>query len=306
MIKNKTYHASDIHFTADDLPARAEPRNVLLCTPDYFDIVDVKNIHMLGNTGTLQKDLAVAQWHELKNIYHKLAAAKILQQVYIIQGVADCEDMVFAANQSFPWMLNGRKTVVMSKMRHQSRQREVPYFEKFYENLGYDILHLQQASMFEGMGDTIPHYGKNLLYGGYGHRSDIVAYQEISELLQVPVVTLELIDERFYHLDTCFIPVDENTVFLCRDAFTAEGIEALKKLFKNIIEIPVDEAVHYFALNAHCINDQVTGRRCAIIQKGTVITRKLLQEHGYEVIETDTSEYIKSGGSVFCMKMMLY
>jgi N-dimethylarginine dimethylaminohydrolase len=306
MIENKTYNASEINFTIDDIVARTEPRKILMCSPDYFDIVDVKNVHMEGNVGVLQKTVAVKQWENLKHIYDSLTAEKILEQVYVIDGAENCEDMVFTANQSFPWMLNGKKTVVMSKMRHESRQREVPYFETYYLNLGYKILHLQHTKMFEGMGDTIPHYGKNLLYGGYGHRSETSAYEEISKLLHVPIVTLELVDERFYHLDTCFIPINEETVLLCREAFTEEGMAALKKLFKNIVEVPVEEAVDFFALNAHCINDKVTGKKRAVIQKGTTVTKGVLEQNGYTVLETDTSEYMKSGGSVFCMKMMLY
>jgi len=306
MIANKTYQAHEIDFTVNDIANRAEPRKVLMCSPEYFDIVDVKNVHMEGNVGVMQKTVAVKQWEDLKSIYDSFVEDKILEEVYVIDGAENCEDMVFTANQSFPWMLNGEKTVVMSKMRHESRQREVHYFEKFYQGIGYNILHLQHTNMFEGMGDTIPHYGKNLLYGGYGHRSETAAYEEISALLNVPIVTLELVDEKFYHLDTCFIPVNEETVFLCKEAFTSEGMAALSKLFKNVVEIPLEEAVDFFALNAHCINDKVTGKKRAVIQKGTTITKKILEQNEYTVIETDTSEYMKSGGSVFCMKMMLF
>jgi N-dimethylarginine dimethylaminohydrolase len=125
-------------------------------------------------------------------------------------------------------------------------------------------------------------------------------------MLQVPVVTLELVDERFYHLDTCFIPINEETVLLCPVAFSNDGLAALKKLFKNVIEVPVEEAETFFALNAHCINDQKTGKKKAVLHPGSTFTKNALIQYGYEVIETNTSEYMKSGGSVFCMKMMLY
>ncbi len=306
MIAAKVYTASEINFTIDDVAAREEPRQVLMCSPEYFDIVDVKNVHMEGKIGALDKALAQQQWKALHDVYQNLALEGALEQVHIIKGVEGCEDMVFAANQSFPWMLDGERVVLMSKMRHESRQREVPHFQTFYEQQNYRILHLARTQLFEGMGDTIPHYGKNLLYGGYGHRSETVAYEEISALLQVPVVTLELIDERFYHLDTCFIPIDENTLLLCPDAFTEDGKSALKKLFKNIVEIQVEEAEQFFSLNAHCINDKNSGKKIAIIHPGSRVTKNALNQAGYTVIETDTSEYMKSGGSVFCMKMMMY
>lgn len=305
-IENKVYSAAEINFSINDIPARTEPRKILMAHPEYFDIVDVKNVHMEGNIGSMNKSLAIKQWEDLRNIYQSFVEETILEKVYTIEGGKNCEDMVFTANQSFPWILNGEKVVVISKMRHESRQREIPYFEEFYKSIGYKLLYLKEAQLFEGMGDTIPHYGKKLLYGGYGHRSDTTAYKEIAEMLQVPVVTLELVDDRFYHLDTCFIPVNEETVLLCPVAFSSEGMAALSKLFKKIIEIPVEEAEGFFSLNAHCINDQKTGNKKAVIQPGTTITKNALIENGYEVIETNTSEYIKSGGSVFCMKMMLY
>ncbi|HEY8402865.1 MAG TPA: arginine deiminase-related protein, partial [Cytophagaceae bacterium] len=231
----------------------------------------------------------------------------VLEAVLEIKGVEGCEDMVFAANQTFPWVTRqGEKVVVMSKMRHASRQKEVPHFEKFFQELGYRPIHLNRTDLFEGMGDTIPHYGKWLLYGGFGHRSKKEAYEEIAELLQVPVVALELVDERFYHLDTCFVPVNENTIMICKEAFSADGLACIKKLFNKVIEIPVEEASDFFSLNAHLINDKASGKKVAILQKGSKRTIEVLKDAGYQVEEVDTSEYIKSGGSVFCMKMMLY
>lgn len=306
MVENKVYTPAEIGFTVTEIPDRKEPRSVLISTPEYFDIVDVKNVHMQGNIGGLNKNLAVKQWSDLKAVYQSWKQQDILDEVLEIKGEEGLEDMIFTANQSFPWTLKGKKVVVMSKMRHASREREVPYFRKFYKALGYELFELSGAPHFEGMGDLIPHYGKNLLYGGYGHRTDAGAYKEISQLLQVPVVLLKLEDERFYHLDTCFIPADENTVFLTPAAFQEEDLQGLKKLFKNIIEIPDEEADKYFALNAHLVNDAKTKKKVAVLQKGTAVMKRELHKLGFEVSEIDTSEYIKSGGSCFCMKMMVY
>jgi len=284
---------------------RTEPRRVLLCSPDYFEVKDVKNAYMKENIGLVDKDLALKQWVTLKETYDGLVERKFLDEVLIIKGEEGLEDMVFAANQSFPWEINGKKVVLMSKMKHKNRQNEVPYFKIFYESQGYKIIELSKTEHFEGMGDIIPHPGKNLLYGGYGHRSDKNAYQEISEIPEVPVVTLKLVNEGFYHLDTCFLPIDEETVFIAKLAFDEEGIEKIHKHFKKVVEIPEQEAKN-FALNAHCITDELLGEKIAVLQKGTDITKRELQKHGFEIIEIDTSEFIKSGGSVFCMKMMVF
>jgi len=298
----------NVNFSIDSIAARTEPRNVLLCSPEHFDIVDVKNVHMEGNEGNLDRELARQQWQALKSTYDQLAAKGLLAEVMVIPGAPGCEDMVFCANQTFPWQSSdGEKLVVLSRMRHESRQREVPHFEAYFEKLNYTTHHFSNnVSLFEGMGDTIPHYGKQLLYGGYGHRSEVAAYQELVEKVGVPIVCLELINPKLYHLDTCFIPIDEDQVLLCPDAFTAEGLATLRQLFKNVIEIPLEEADGFFSLNAHIINDKVSGRKAAILQSGSTHTAKALKDNGFEVIELDTSEYMKSGGSVFCMKIMIY
>jgi len=306
MLKNKTYAPSEIDFTLSEIPSRAEPRKVLIATPEYFDVVDVKNVHMEGKAGAVDKNKAVAQWNSLRAVYLSWKQEGVLEDVLEIKGVRDLEDMVFTANQSFPWLLDGVKVAVMSRMRHPSRQREVPYFREFYEKRGYQILELKGSYYFEGMGDLIPHYGKNLLHGGYGHRTEADAYQEIAQLLKVPIVLLKLEDPRFYHLDTCFLPADENTVLLTPAAFRKEDLQRLRKLFKTIIEIPDEEADRFFALNAHLINDQKTKKKAAVLQKGTTVMKRELNNLGFEVTEIDTSEFMKSGGSCFCMKMMFY
>jgi N-dimethylarginine dimethylaminohydrolase len=80
----------------------------------------------------------------------------------------------------------------------------------------------------------------------------------------------------------------------------------MKKLFKKVVHIPVDEAIRSFSLNAHVINIDQAGRKVALIHAGSNVTHRTLIEAGYEVIELNTSEFMKSGGSVFCMKMMVY
>lgn len=302
---SQLYRPDNFPFPLEATASKEEPNRVLMVSPDYFDVIDVKNIHMTGNLGMTDKEKAFAQWSSLKAIYESLTEEGVLDEVCIIDGTEGCEDMVFAANQSFPWISNtGSKQVILSKMRHPSRQREIPAFSNFYTSRNYELLELRQARLFEGMGDAIPLPGRRLLFGGFGHRSDLNALNELSLILNLPVIALELINDKFYHLDTCFIPLDTDTVLLYPEAFRPDDLTGLKKLFKNVIEIPLEEAEKGFALNAHCISNP--NGRIAIIQKGNPFTYKVLAENGFRVYTTDTSEYIKSGGSVFCMKMMWY
>lgn len=302
---DKVYTPGNFPFHFVEIGNKPEPNKVLMASPEFFDVVDVKNVHMQDNLGSVNHKLAQQQWQDLLNIYIKLQEQQILSAIKILAGVEACEDMVFAANQSFPWIsVQGNKQVIMSKMRHQSRKNEVPHFEKSYLQEEYQLIKLEQADLFEGMGDAITLPGKRLIFGGYGHRSDYKALKEVSKILDVPIIALELINEKFYHLDTCFIPLDTETCLLYPGAFQPEDLKGLKRLFKNVLEIPEDEAANGFALNAHVL--QIQGNKVAIIQSGNSYTTGVLEEYGYKVYQTDTSEYIKSGGSVFCMKMMWY
>lgn len=290
-----------------EIKQRIEPRKVIMCHPAYFDIIDVKNPYMEGQNGKVNKLEVLHQWEMLKQVYLKWVDQGYLDEVLVIDGAEGCEDMVFCANQSFPFMdLNGVKSVILSKMKHPSRQKEVPFFKEFYQKLNYKCIELSQTDLFEGMGDTIPHPGKQLYYGGYGHRSHANAYHEISALTGTPIVPLELISENFYHLDTCFVPLSADAVMLCKDAFTNEGLTQIKRYFKQIYYIDATEAIETFCLNAHVINYPENTKKVAVLQKGSVQAIQALQAEGYEIDEIETSAFMKSGGSVFCMKMMIY
>ena len=138
--------------------------------------------------------------------------------------------------------------------------------------------------------------------GGYGHRTSTDAYPELSALTETPVIALKLVNPRFYHLDTCFLPLSEDTVMICAEAFDERGLSLIRTLFPNVLQVPEDEAVRYFTLNAHVLD--LDGKRYAILQQGAQTSIARLKELAFTVIELDTSEFMKSGGSVFCMKMM--
>jgi N-dimethylarginine dimethylaminohydrolase len=151
------------------------------------------------------------------------------------------------------------------------------------------------------MGDALWHPGRRLLWGGYGFRTELAVYEHLSETLAVPVLPLALHDPEFYHLDTCLCPLDEQTALVYPGAFTAEGLETVRAHFERVIEAPEDEARTRFACNAHSPDGQTV-----LIQRGCTVTNARLREAGYEVVELETDEFLKSGGSVFCMKVMYW
>lgn len=247
-------------------------------------------------------NLAKKQWNDLLKVYQTLQQQGHLAEINLLTPVQGLEDMVFCANQVFPIKnQSGLKQAVISNMKHLSRQREVSFFEQFFRKKGYQIHSLPKAYTFEGMGDMILH--NNILFGGYGYRTDKQAYTYIEKMLNLPLLPLKLTNPYFYHLDTCFLPLYDNTLLVVREAFTSQDIQKLKNHFSDIVFIPEQEAREYFSLNAHVFTSPLTQRHVAVLQTGDTLTKSVLKEKNYIIFEVDTSEFMKSGGSVFCMKM---
>ena len=286
-------------LSIDALPAVPRPGRVLLTTPDHFEVAYVINPHMDGNVGTVDPALARRQWDALREAYEGLGV-----EVSVVEGAEGQPDMVFCANQSLPYVTpGGERGVVLSRMHAPQRAGEVPHYQRFFQEEGYETHHLDAdlPGDFEGMGDAIWHPGRYLLWGGYGYRTDREVYERLTRALGFPVIALSLTDPDFYHLDTCFCPLDEETVLIYPGAFDEAGIDAIKAHFPRILEAPEDEARSLFACNAHSPDGEHV-----LIQAGATRTNDLLRAAGYTVVELDTSEFLKSGGSVFCMKLMFW
>ena len=291
--------AKEIDFKISDLPTMPAPDKVMVVTPAYFDVEYVINPHMEGHIGGVDKMQAQNEWNHLKDGYKELGF-----DVKVVEGQKGLPDMVFCANQSLPFIdEDGTKKVIMSIMHADQRKKEVPYIEEFYKKEGYEIHHLnpENVSDFEGMGDALWHFKRKLIWGGYGFRSSINAYEQISELYDLPVITLELVDESFYHLDTCLSILNEKSALIYSDAFTENGLEMIHQLFDTVIDTSSYEAKKQFAVNAVCPDG-----KNVMIQQGCTDANQNLRDNGFSVHEYSTFEYIKSGGSVFCMKMMLW
>ncbi len=275
------------------------PGDVLMVTPKHFAVEYVINPHMKGNIGTVDKARARWQWEVVRDKFRHLGL-----KVHEMEGERGLPDMVFTANQSLPCIHpDGHKHALMSIMHSEQRMEEVPYFEQWYRRHGYEIHYPDADSIsdFEGMGDAIWHYKKRFLWGGFGYRSSRRAYEAISDLFHVPVAMLELIHPAFYHLDTCFCVLNEKCVLIYPPAFTRDGLALIHAAFPVVIEAPEKEAQELFACNACCPDG-----KNVIIQKGCSEVNKALKKNGFAFHEVDTSEYLKSGGSVFCMKLLLW
>lgn len=289
----------DVPFDPRSLPPRPPEVGVLMADAASFDVEYVINPHMAGNIGQVDKVRAREQWLALTEVYRSLG-----YEVHVIGAVEGLPDLVFTANQSFPGQrVDGSWVALQSHMHAEVRRPEEEVVADWYRARGATVLKMSRDQgfiPFEGMGDAHWFPGRRLILGGHGFRTHRDIYPRIAEVFQVPVVALDLVDDRFYHLDTCLAPLDERTALFVPEAFRPDSIHLLNSLFERLVPVPPDEAAHLLACNGHCPD-----QRHFIVQQGAVHTRRLVEELGFEVIEVDTSEFLKSGGSVFCMKLMI-
>ncbi len=291
--------ADQIDFTLKELPAMPVPQKVMMVKPTYFDVTYVINPHMSGHVGMVDTIQAGNEWNSLLDGFKELGF-----EMVVLDGQEGLPDMVFCANQSLPFCdERGDKKVIMGIMYTPERKEEVPFIEQWFRQNGYEVYHLDEKKVnaFEGMGDGIWHFKRQLLWGGYGIRTSFDAYEQISNILDVPVIALELKDERFYHLDTCFCSLDEKSVLIYPNAFSTEGLSMIHALYENVIEAGIDEAEKLLAVNAVAPDG-----KNVLIQRGCTDVNNKLLDHGFNVHEFSTDEFLKSGGSVFCMKLLLW
>jgi hypothetical protein len=221
--------------------------------------------------------------------------------VEMIPAEPGLPDLVFPANAAT--VLNG--TVLLARFRHPERQGEEGPFRTMFERLKARgvirrIVDLPEGMFHEGAGDAIWDRTRGLFWTGHGPRSHAGAGQVIAETFGQPVVALELASERFYHLDTCFRPLDGGQVLYYPPAFTPESLAAIEARIApadRIIATAEDAAA--FCVNAVCIE------RTVVMARAPADLRTRLEAHGYRLAEVDLSSFILSGGAAFCMTLRL-
>ncbi|HEX5011747.1 MAG TPA: arginine deiminase-related protein [Planctomycetota bacterium] len=284
------------------VPRTPPPTGVLLCPPAHFAVIDVKNVFMQGHLGGVDRARAAAQWRTLAAAYRAHGLA-----VHELPPEPGCEDMVFTANPALVVPRpGGGADALLSRMRHPSRQREVPLVERWLRAHGLQPVALPpDAGHLEGHGDVLVVPGRRLLLGGHGGRSELPALQAAAALVGAPVVPLPLRGEVFYHLDTCLALLDEESVLLHPPAFQREALDTLARLFPRLIEADAREAREHLACNAHALPSRPGARTRVLVPAQAERTAARLAAEGYDPVAVDVSEFHKSGGSIFCLKLEL-
>lgn len=272
-------------------PPAARPRHYLMCRPEHFTVSYTINPWMNPAAGA-DRDRAIAQWETLRNVYLALG-----HQVSLIDPIDGLPDMVFAANGAL--VVDGR--VYGASFAHPERRPEAAAYAAWFRGRGFvDVLAPSHTN--EGEGDFLTL--DKVILAGTGFRTDIAAHQEVQRFLARPVVTLRLVDPRFYHLDTALFslggagcpagPADRATnIAYYPGAFSPDSRAVLERMFPAaVIASEADAAV--LGLNAVC-----DGRHVVINVEATALI-DALAARGYEPVPVDLSELRKAGGGPKC------
>jgi ornithine--oxo-acid transaminase len=262
----------------------------LMCSPRHYDVAYVINPWMAGNLHASSHERAVTQWHRLYQALNEVA------DVELIEPQSSSPDMVFTANAG----LEHNGIVVLSSFFHPERQAEELYFRLWFHSAGYTVLDVPRETPFEGEGDALFSADGSRLWAGYGPRTTRESHHLLARAWNIEVVPLHLIDPRFYHLDTCFAPLDGEHIMYYPAAFDSASlarIEALYPVGKRIV-ITEDDAT-CFACNAINI-----GRTIILNDISRELTAQL-ESRGFHVVPVALTEFIKAGGAAKCLVMRL-
>jgi N-dimethylarginine dimethylaminohydrolase len=275
----------DVMPTSAPTPRHATTRRYGMTEPRYFAVEYAINPWMDTST-PVDPQRAVDQWESLRRTYLDLG-----HTVDLVAPRPGLPDMVYAANGG---IVVG-DTAVVARFAYPQRAPEADAYADWMAGRGLTLAHT--AHVNEGQGDLL--IVGSMMLAGWGFRTEREAHDEIAAITGRPVVSLELVDPRFYHLDTALAVLDDTTIAYYPPAFTDAGRTRIAELFPDAIEV-ADADAHVLGLNV--VSD---GRHVVMPAAATGFAAQL-HDAGFEPIGVDLTELLKGGGSVKCCTLELH
>jgi len=257
----------------------ASNRTYLMCPPEYFTVEYAINPWMNPDRPA-DAALALRQWHCLRDAFLRLG-----HTVHTIDPWPGLPDMVFAANGAT--VIDGK--VLGARFRYPQREAEGGAYLAWFAENGFPTTAARLVN--EGQGDVV--FDGRAILAGHGFRTDEAFRHEIEALYGLPVLTLRLVDPRFYHLDTALCVLDADTAAYYPAAFDDAGRAALAGHFAELIEAK-DEDAEVLGLNA--VSD---GLHVVLPEQAAGLAAQIADK-GFEPVGIDMSEFLKAGGGPKC------
>ena len=263
-------------------------KKVILCQPQYMNIRDVINETQkhFKNEG-IHIEKALEQHDEFVNTlrgqgievillpYHK----KYPEQVFTRDIGFTLGETIFVADMASD-VRNGEENVLKQWLEDE----EISY----YNIIGHQI---------EG-GDVI--IDRDTIYIGLSDRTNAEAIEHLQNLLkkQFDIIPIDF-KSKYLHLDCVFNIVSPELALIYPDALKPEQID----LFKNRYEVIEVSEEEQFTLGTNVLS---IGYNKIISLPVNKKVNEELRKRGFEIIEVDITEIIKSGGSFRCCTLPIH
>ena len=261
-------------------------RRYLMCPPEHFGVLYEINSWMHTEV-QVDVDRAMTQWQALVATLRDAGATIELQEP--VEGLPD---LVFTANAG---IVNGSQ-FVPARFRHPERQGETPHDIAWFEAHGFTVDELPLGVSHEGAGDALP-FGPALV-SGYRMRTDAASHAYLSRLTGAAVRSVELVDDRLYHLDITFCPLDDRRALIAPMGWDAYGLRVVESLVPEPLVLDEDATL------AFCANSVVVGRNIVMPSCPVEVGRQL-EAWGFSVAVVDVGEFQKAGGACRCLTLAL-
>ncbi len=271
-------------FRGTNLPSK----KIVMCPPDFFDIEYSINPWMNPKIRVDKKN-ALQQYNSIKDSFKKTGV-----EVIEILPVKGLPDMIYTSNAGY----SEGDIFIKANFKAHQRKHESDKVEKYFREKGYQIFDIPENIIFEGEGDLIRSKSKYFL--GCGQRSDPMAKDYLEDIIGEKITTLELTDPYFYHLDTCFGPLNDDIVVINESAFSEDSLVKIYARFQHVI-------------TTNDTDNSVLGCNLVVVEKNVFLGKGISEElqnnikkFNYNLILPDMSEFLKGGGSVKCLVLEVF
>jgi N-dimethylarginine dimethylaminohydrolase len=262
----------------------------LMCPPEWYDVGYVINPWMAGNLHRPSRDNAFAQWRGL------YAALKQIADVRLLHPKPGAPDMTFVAHSA----LVKHGVAAVSSFAHPERQPEEQHLREWLQDNGFIIWDTPRETAFEGEGDAQFDPTTGVLWAAHGARTCRYSHCHVADAWHTKLISLHLVDPRFYHLDTCFAPLSGGHLLYYPEAFDTESLARIHSAYPASQRITLTEreatqfGCNVVNLGKHVLMHAAQGGAAA-----------KLQAAGYTVIELPLGEFVRGGGAAKSLALRL-
>ncbi len=283
------------------MSSEIRPR-ILMCRPDYFEVSYTINPWMDPNAWQAESgQLAAQSQSQWEGLYRNITGLGVTVDLHTPRpGVPD---MVFTANAA---VVLDRKAL-LARFLDPERQAEEKYHQDVLQGLVADgvideVSTLPQGMFQEGAGDCLWDGSRELFWAGYGQRSRREAYAYVASFFDRKVVTLELTDSRYYHVDTCLAVLNSGHIVYYPPAFSGDSIERLRTEVggDQWLIAAGEEDASRLGVNLVNIGTKVVMAVCS------PMLERNLNNAGFEVIRSPLPAFGMSGGAAACLTLRLH